>query len=78
MSQTYVAQRIYSSDRTHEVQVCSKLCRYMVWVADDEVSLHGPGVSERTEGEDYDRFDNFEDYAIHIVLLFENGLWPEE
>ncbi|MCK5644186.1 MAG: hypothetical protein KAJ19_25530 [Gammaproteobacteria bacterium] len=78
MAQSYTAQKIYSNDKEEEVQVCSARCRYMVWLSDGEVSLFGPGVRETSEGEDYERFDSFEDFAIHTVLLFENGLWPED
>ncbi len=78
MTQSYMAQKIYSNDREEEVQVTSARCRYMVWLSGGEVSLFGPGVRESSDEEDYEKFDSFEDFAIHVVLLFENGLWPRE
>lgn len=78
MSQTYMAQRIYSNDREEEVQVVSARCLYRVWLSDGEISLFGPGVQETSDEEDYEKYDSFEDFAIHVVLLFENGLWPRD
>jgi len=82
MSQSYQSARIFSNDREQEAHVQSARCRYQVWISNGEVSLFGPGVREVCdEGEmipNLDNFDSFEDFAIYIVLLFENGLWPEE
>jgi len=78
MTQTYTANKIYSSDKEAEAQVLSKNCRYVVWKSNGEIFLYGPGVQEVTDDEGLKGFDSFEDFAIHVVLLFENGLWPEE
>lgn len=78
MSQNYTAQKLRQDSEGAEVQVCSKLCRYLVRINEDEIGLLGPGVSEKTEAfEDLD-FGADEDLAIYVVLLFENGLWPED
>jgi len=78
MTQSYTAQKLYSSDREAEAQVLSKNCRYIVWKSGDEIFLQGPGVNEQANIDLSFLFDSFEDFAIHIVLLFENGLWPQE
>ena len=77
MTQSYSASKIYSNDREREAMVHSKRCQYTVWLSNDRVSLRGPGVDESCSAHELPMFDSFEDLAIHIVLLFENGLWPE-
>jgi hypothetical protein len=77
MSQTYTAQKLHSSDKEREIQVCSKRCRYLVWINDEDISLFGPGVREKAETFEQ-QFESSEDLAIYTVLLFENGLWPED
>ncbi len=78
MTQSYTARKVYSNAEERRAFVTSTRCQYTVWLSEDIVSLDGPGVDESSDDEDFDRFDNFEDFALHIVLLFENGLWPEE
>ena len=78
MSQSYEARTMFSSDREKEVAVLSKRCRYHAWINKDEVTLFGPGVNEVVDRESLPDNLPAEDLAIHIVLLFENGLWPSE
>ncbi len=78
MTQTYQSQKIYDNDEEREAIVMSKRCRYTVWLARGEVSLRGPGVVETSPADELPFFDSFEDLAIHVVLLFENGLWPKD
>lgn len=79
MTQSYNAQRQRFGEE-HEifVTVTSKNCSYQVTFRGDDIWLQGPGVNEHTEGDSFPPFESFEDFAIHIVLLFENGLWPED
>jgi len=77
MAQSYSAQRIYNSPRESDIRVQSARCLYSVWFNDDECTLIGPGVRETITSNLHD-FDSDEDKAIYLVLLFENGLWPED
>ncbi len=78
MTQTYTAHQVFSSDRENEVQIHSSKCQYFIWINEDEATLRGPGVRENGElPKTNGKMDN-EDFAILIVLLFENGLWPQE
>jgi hypothetical protein len=78
MSQSYHAQRIYNSPRESDVRVTSARCLYSVWFNDGECTVVGPGVQETTPMDSFPKFENDEDAAIYAVLLFENGLWPED
>ena len=78
MTQKYSANKMYASDAEREVQVTSDKCQYWVWINDEEITLRGPGVREAgTFPETNGKLDD-EDFAIFVVMLFENGLWPEE
>lgn len=70
------ASLIYKGSKETEIQVISSRCRYTVWFARGVISLRGPGVRETADIEQ--EFDSLEEYAMMIVLLFENNLWPEE
>jgi hypothetical protein len=78
MSQQYSAQEIFTSEQECELRVSSAKCQYYLWINGESATLRGPGVREngtfpKTNG----KLDN-EDFAILIILLFENGLWPGE
>ena len=78
MSQRYSASLIFKSETEREIQVASDKCQYWIWLNGESATLRGPGVREqgsfpKTEG----KLDD-EDFAVLIVLLFENGLWPGE
>lgn len=73
--QAYSATRVDSDEKI--VLVRSKLCQYKITVEEGLVFLEGPGVDEEADMADL-YFDNLEDAAIYYVLLFENGLWPED
>lgn len=78
MSQRYSANKVFTSDAEREVQVASEKCQYWIWINEEEATLRGPGVREvgsfpKTIG----KLDD-EDFAIFVVMLFENGLWPED
>ena len=74
--QTYNAMRDYVSEGESRVHVFTSKCQYRIWLTQDEVSLEGPGVQESAER--VLSFDSLEDEAVYFVLLFENGLWPED
>lgn len=74
--QNYFSRKIYSSEGTSEILVSSDRCRYAVWIEPDSITIRGPGVNEKTEGEEHPAFDSVEDLAIYLILLFESGLWP--
>lgn len=78
MAQSYAAQRVYDSNDESDIRVMSARCQYTVWFNRDECTLVGPGVRETQQLDDLPKFDSDEDRAIYIVLLFENGLWPDE
>ena len=82
MSQSYQAARVFSNNNEQEAHVSSARCRYQAWISNGEVSLFGPGVRESCDEAEMNPglsdFDSFEDFAVYIVLLFENGLWPED
>ncbi len=79
--QKYEANKLLQDDDELQVQVCSKNCRYFISLDKSYVYLHGPGVKLMSE---YDGIEQIvgmadpEDIAVLVVLLFENGLWPEE
>ena len=79
MPQSYRASLLFSGERETELQVQSDKCLYYVWLNEEEVSLRGPGVRESSGVDDLPdtngKLDD-EDFAILLVLLFENGLWP--
>lgn len=81
MSQYYRASLHFVGDGDKEVLVESAKCRYQVWLGEDEVALSGPGVDELSSLESLPdtggKMDD-EDFAVLVVLLFENGLWPSE
>ena len=77
MSQSYRAQKIYDNDRERQAQVQSNNCQYTVWLSGNTISLIGPGVNESSAADEFPIFDSFEDLAVQVVLLFENGLWPK-
>ena len=75
--QNYSARQTYSSEEDHEIIVTSSRCMYHVWMSDEEnIQLLGPGVNETSEADSFPAFDSLEDLGIHIVMLFESGLWP--
>lgn len=78
MTQSYISNKVYSNDREREARVMSKRCLYQVWLSGSEISLRGPGVSEDGPADEFEMFESFEDLAIQVVLLFENGLWPKD
>lgn len=78
MAQSYSAQRIFDSHRESDIRVTSARCLYTIWSNQDECMLIGPGVQETTTLEGLPTFDSDEDRAIYLVLLFENGLWPDD
>jgi len=78
MTQSYSATKIYSNDREKEARVHSNRCLYTVWLSHGKVSLAGPGVDECCLAHELPLFDSFEDLAVYVTILFENGLWPEE
>ena len=81
MTQRYVATKMFQSDTERELQVQSSKCLYFVWINEEEVTLRGPGVREGSDVESLPKTNgklDDEDFAIMLVLLFENGLWPEE
>lgn len=75
--QNYQARIRYTEEQETQVMVSSSKCTYQVWI-EDEVTLVGPGVHESASFENLQQIDDVEDFAILIVLLFENGLWPTE
>ena len=78
MSQSYSANNFFASEVEAEVLVQSSKCRYHIWITADDVTLVGPGVNETGDFPTMEgKLDN-EDFAIFVVMLFENGLWPEE
>lgn len=79
MSQSYHAQhrRTMNKDSSH-LEVSSSLCTYQVFLANEHILLVGPGVSEDLEGHTFPHFESKEDFAIYLVILWENGLWPED
>ncbi len=76
--QTYSARQQYTSEDSHEILVSSSRCLYKVWMSDEDIQLLGPGVNETSEADSFPQFDSLEDLAIHIVMLFESGLWPKD
>lgn len=77
MSQRYSASKMFVNDAEREVQVSSDKCQYWVWINEEEVTVRGPGVRESGELPIVNGKLDDEDFAIFVVLLFENGLWPE-
>lgn len=73
--QHYSANRIGGDEK--KVAVFSKRCNYMVTFEEEYVYIEGPGVNE-SDSQDDKEFYSLEDAAIHYVLLFESGLWPDE
>lgn len=78
VSQAYSAQKMFKSDAEAEVNVQSAKCHYLVWLNEDECTLRGPGVRESGSLPHIGGKMDDEDFAVLIVLLFENGLWPME
>lgn len=74
--QSYHAHKLYDSEEEIELLVSSNRCQYKVWISEGEVSLAGPGVDESEDIGADPRFEDVEDFALYIVLMFENGLWP--
>lgn len=76
MSQQYRAHTVFKSELEHEVQVQSSKCLYFVWINEDEAQVRGPGVREEGELPHTGGKMDSEDFAILLIVLFENGLWP--
>ena len=78
MSQHYFTNRHYRNEEECEVIVRSDRCAYEVWISEGEISLSGPGVNETAELDSFPDIETSEDLALIAVLMFENGIWPEE
>lgn len=80
MNQQYSARLVYTSDSEREVQVTSAKCHYWIWLSEEDCTLRGPGVRENSQVDELPKTGgklDDEDFAILLVLLFENGLWPK-
>ena len=77
MSQKYTAHSMFAGENEREVVIESDKCRYWVWINEDEATIRGPGVRETGDFPETNGKLDDEDFAILIIMLFENGLWPE-